>query len=429
MQIDIDATPPRRREAEGLRRATPALRRAEALADGWTGLPEGVTRWRLAAALRAAARPLGLTGTMLRMIELYIDLSYDQDWAADSEPVICRPLVEIAEHMDLGERQVRNLERRLAELGLIAFRDSGNHARRGRRDRRTGKLVYAYGPSLAPLGARATEIIALAESARREIAEGRRLRLSISALRRRLRADLAAAAETGIAVADLAAEFDALPDRLPAGMAIGAMNANRDRLDNLAHRVTARLGGPCPADLDDIVIVEIAGREEIYHPHNPDTSKLHAINDLCIALKTTKVKPATHHCAHSDGGKGRRSDHGLSDVPLALAIAAAGPELRAALTRQGGSHGWRALTDAAREIAPLLGIGHDLWGEACGLLGRSGAALAVAIVERGLARGPGEAAAPIRRPDAYLRGLLARAEEGQLHLDRSLRAFAQRPAR
>ena len=171
MEIDIGAAATgRARPPQGMRRATEALRRAETLAQGWAGLPDGVTRWRLVAALRAAAHRLGLSGAMLRLAELYVDLTYDQDWAADSEPVICRPLVEIAETLGLGERQVRNIERRLAEAGLLAFRDSGNHHRRGRRDRRSGRLVYAYGPSLAPMGVRAAEILAEAGFSAREIA-------------------------------------------------------------------------------------------------------------------------------------------------------------------------------------------------------------------------------------------------------------------
>ncbi|NCO15635.1 MAG: hypothetical protein GW902_00165 [Alphaproteobacteria bacterium] len=429
MHIDISATPSRRCETAGLRRATPALRHAEALADGWAGLPEGVTRWRLAAALRAAARPLGLTGTMLRLIELYIDLSYDQDWAADSEPVICRPLVEVAEHMDLSERQVRNIERRLVELGLIAFRDSGNHARRGRRDRRTGALVYAYGPSLAPLGARAGEIIALAADARREIAEGRRLRLAISALRRRLRADLAAAAEAGIDAADIAATFSAIPERLGAGATAAALNACRVRLGELAGRLTARMGDPCPADLGDASGAETSRQKEITIPDKTDTSNKYAINGESIALKIERPNPAAQPEMGDARGEEKRPDHGLSAAPLALAVAAAGPELRAAMARRNEPPSWRALTEAARDIAPLLGVNLDLWGEACGRLGRGGAALAITILERGLARGPGEPAAPIRNPDAYLRGMLARADQGRLHLDRSLRAFALRPGR
>jgi hypothetical protein len=214
---------------------------------------------------------------------------------------------------------------------------------------------------------------------------------------------------------------------LPAGATLESLAARRDLLADLADRVTARLGGPCPTYLSSPETPITSGRPEIQSLHLTDTSKLHAMNGLSIATNKAKAESAAP-CGSGGDGCERRPDHGLSAVPLALAVAAAGPELRAALARQGEAPNWRALTDAAREITPLLGVGGDLWGEACGRLGRGGAALAIVIIERGLTRGPGEAAAPIRRPEAYLRGLLERADKGELHLDRSLRAFAQRGA-
>ena len=173
----------------GIRPANARSRRVEGLAAHFNGLPEGVTRWRLMAAARGAARRLVLTVSMLALLEHYVDRSHDQDWTAGAEPVIGWPLIDIAEALGKSERQIRNLERALAERGLLCWRDSGNHHRKGRRDR-SGALVYAYGPSLAPMGARALEIIALAGEARRELAELRRTRMEISALRRRIRAEM-----------------------------------------------------------------------------------------------------------------------------------------------------------------------------------------------------------------------------------------------
>lgn len=425
----------------GQRRSTAANRRATALADGWAGLPEGVTRWRLAAALRSAARALDISSPMLRLLEHYVDLSYDQDWAVDSEPVICRPLVEIAEHLGRSERQVRNIERALVERGLLAFRDSGNHARRGRRDRATGKLIYAYGPSLAPLGARAAEVIAQAASARREIAESRRLRLAISALRRRLRTDLDAADAAGIAADDLRAALDASSGRLPATTSPDRLRRTRDDLAALAAQALNRLGGPCPeneARSSDENSAHISAQQEISGSHLTDTSKKHAASGSCIALKKPKPEMArpiasaeptakTQQRRQSEINK-KSPDHGVSSIPLALALAAAGPEI-AGLTRAGGAPNWPTLIEAARNALAALGIDQTLWGEACGRLGRGGAALAAIILERGATRPPGGAdgSGAIRRPSAYLRELLARADIGELHLDRSIRALAARP--
>jgi replication initiation protein RepC len=364
---------------------------------------------------------------------------------------------------------VRNLEAGLVARGLMAFRDSGNHHRKGRRDRRTGRLVWAYGPSLAPLGVRAGEILALAETARREVAEARRLRIAISALRRRLRAELAAAAEDAIPADDLAAAFAAEPERCPAGLGVAALALRRDRLAALADAARARFAAP-PIDRS----TDLAGQAAISGPQITDTGKLHAMNGDSIAEKPAKRGPgaeppiaapaacggrkqdragsrgpgASTTARRADGadpgpstaavadGSGRDGisgdgggarDGGAALVPLALALAAAGPEITAAAGRQ-GPPSWRGLVEAAREAAPLLGVGAELWGEACGALGRNGAALAALILERALLRGEGEAARPVARPAAWFRSLVTRAAEGRLHLDRSVRALAQRPA-
>ncbi|SEA64773.1 plasmid replication protein RepC [Rubrimonas cliftonensis] len=447
-----DLPSPAARPNPGQRRSTPAGRRADALAEAWAGLPEGVTRWRLVAALRAAARALSLSSPMLRLMEHYVDLTYDQDWAEDSEPVICRPLTEIAEHLGRSERQVRNIERALVERGLLAFRDSGNHARKGRRDRKTGRLVYAYGPSLAPFGARAGEVIALAAAARADIAEGRRLRMAVSALRRRLKADLDAADAAGIEATALRAALDAAPARLPAAMPADALRGLRDDLADLAARVLEALGGACPEDDAPAwsKLHETSARPAIDGSPETDTSKKNAASGSGIALKKAKTaagREGTIDAPVVGGGKDERArtahpDNGVGAIPLALALAAAGPEIgalaRETAAARGGPPNWPVLIDAARTVAPMLGIDQTLWGEACGRLGRGGAVLATIILARGAARaGPedggagagvgGAGLAPIRRPAAYLRELLARADRGELHLDRSIRALAATP--
>ena len=76
---------------------------------------------------------------------------------------------------------------------------------------------------------------------------------------------------------------------------------------------------------------------------------------------------------------------------------------------------WNDLAAAAAVLSHHLGIPRSLYGEACRTLGRIPAAVAIAIVST-------------KRPDyfhtsgpgGYLRGMLRRAERGQLFLDRSV---------
>jgi replication initiation protein RepC len=384
-------------------------------ATAFHGLPEPVTRWRLAAALRGAARRLDLTASMLALLEHYIDVTWDTDWRAGSEPVVIRPLFEIAEHLGKSERQIRNLERALAERGLLTWRDSGNRHRKGRRDRASGALLWAYGPSLAPLGRRAEEIIALAAAARRELAENRRLRLSISALRRQAR-EAAALAEDEAAAATARAALAALPARNPAGRPIEALRAQRDRLAAVAASLAGgprrdvetppKLETPKPAPQAPEPASKPAAEPEIRFRHDTEIREDNSMNG---SVAPARVEPS-----------------GVERVTPALAGLAAGPLMTDALRR--GRPGWPGLTEAAAGLAPYFGIDPMRWRNACAELGRAATSLCVLIIERGVDRDGAEGAPPIERPSAYFDALVARGRRGELKLDRSIFALAKTPA-
>lgn len=392
----------------GGRPCSPDARRATALADSFSGLPDGVTRWRLAAAVRAAARPLGLSSAALRLLEHYIDLTYDQDWEAGAEPVIGRPLVEIAEHLGRSERQIRNIERDLVAKGLLAWRDSANHHRKARRDRRSGRLLYAYGPSLGPLGTRAEAIIALADDARREIAEMRRLRIAAGALRRRIRAALASQPEL---VAVFATALARIPQRQPAGVGAAALRQTRDQLASLLAEVDRSAAAAAPAGIERRNDqAPVSRKAETENTTSTDTTKKYAINGV---LGSTSGNPW--------------NQSPMTETPeLTIALRALGPIMRTALSLEQGET-WNDMANAALETGRNIGIQPSLWAESCARLGRTRATLAILLVERGMTR-PSSASGghpPVRNASAYLRGMLRRADDGALHLTPSLRRYAR----
>lgn len=87
---------------------------------------------------------------------------------------------------------------------------------------------------------------------------------------------------------------------------------------------------------------------------------------------------------------------------------------------------WAALVEAAHGCLADLGLNPALWREACGILGRNGAALCVIAIERGLDRPDGAAAEPIANPGGYFRAMIARARSGELRLHRTIFALAGR---
>lgn len=396
-----------------------ATRRALAPPPRFDGLPEGMTRWRLAAALRAAAATLGLGPSMLHLLEHYIDLSRDPDWQAGSEPVITRPLIEIAEALGRSERQIRNIEHALAARGLLAWRDGGNCRRHGRRDHRTGRLLWAYGPTLAPLGARAAEILALAEASRAAAGEARRLRLGLSALRRRVVA-LGLSAETQgdhQRAADAEAVLAEHPARHQAGESLDSLRRRHAALSMAADRLAGdRVAGDAlPDPAAEQPTATPAARAEIRNRPLPDTDSDQAMNGYSRRSETGKG----HRWAIQEKPSGGTTP---DTVPLWLATRCAGPTLREALGT--GEPGWPALVEAARDTSRLIGIDETGWGHACHVLGRERAALCILILERRLTA-PGGG---IRRPRAYLDAMVQRGTQQTLRLGPSLRALARDPA-
>lgn len=417
--------PDSRRGAASDGRAGAAALAARALADRFAGLPDGLSRWRLAAALRVAAPRLGLTPSMLALLAHYIDLTYDADWEAGSEPVIGRPLVEIAEALGRSERQIRNLERALMERGLLSWRDSGNQQRRAWRGR-DGRLAYAYGPTLAPIGTRAAELVALASACRAEQAEARRLRLATGALRRRLRGDIAALADAGAGdhATELAARLAALTTRNTPGEAAATLRRRHESLERLVETAAAALAAtatPSPAAVGCAQAPTQAPAQP--SPEARPGPACGAVPSATAAMPEICGRPlpdtATRHCKSVVGP--------TRPITPRDAYRAAGPVVRELCSE--AEPDWPALTHAARLCAPMLGLTQHDWAESCDTLGRVGATMAIILLENGMTRPAAAPHAPVTRPRAYLRALAQRHREGRLALDRSIRGAIARKAR
>ena len=213
----MNRQPPRK---TGSRPVCNACIASEAIANRFEGLPCGTSRWALVALVRQSAGHFGLSAREMTFIEDLVADTYDVDWTAGSEPVVFTPVYELAERQGVSERQIRNIERALVEKNLLCWRDSGNHVRKGKRDK-TGRIVYAYGVSLAPMAARAAEIREAAIQSQQEASERRQARHRIHALRRRVR-------QLGQMVPPAA-------ERMAAGIALSTMHEIIDQLTTIIH--------------------------------------------------------------------------------------------------------------------------------------------------------------------------------------------------
>ena len=73
----------------GFRRLTPSLLRADRAAEGFNGLPDGVTMpGQLLAALKSAAPRLGLSPRLVHAIDWLFRFTQPQDWGRGGRPIV-----------------------------------------------------------------------------------------------------------------------------------------------------------------------------------------------------------------------------------------------------------------------------------------------------------------------------------------------------
>src|SRR5512147_3003691 len=167
------------RIAPGCRRLTAAHIQAQAIAERFEGLPEGVSKGRALAAFKQAAQPLGLSPRLRDAIDVLFAFSQPQDWQPGARPIVWPSNRKLETTLGLARRQVQNVLNALIRANLMTPVDSPTGRRWGHRDAKTGKIVEAYGFDLSPIGQRHDEFVAVAERAAEEERER-------AALRRRL---------------------------------------------------------------------------------------------------------------------------------------------------------------------------------------------------------------------------------------------------
>lgn len=132
------------------------------LADNFSGLPGNMSHLELCDALDTARVALDLSSDELWYLLFLIRRTRRHDWVKGAEPIVAWPKFEICVRTGWSEDKLSRIERSLAEKRLIAFRDSINCKRFAYRDQNGMIQKDACGISLAPAGARASEIAAAA---------------------------------------------------------------------------------------------------------------------------------------------------------------------------------------------------------------------------------------------------------------------------
>jgi replication initiation protein RepC len=396
----------------GFRRMTPGLLKADRTAEGFDGLPEGVlSPGQLLAALKAAAPRLGIAPRLVHAIDWLFRFTQPQDWERGGRPIVWPSASMQQEALGLSPTQVKEINRRLIELGLVAMKDSPNGKRYGKRDPK-GRILEAYGFDLSPLAPRYAEFVRLAEEARAERAAMGRLRRRATIARKGIIQILETAGEYGHEGEEwqtLSRETEALARALRAvervdEMAVGVTSLER-RQRAARERLEVLLG-----------MVETDPKEPENRPHQYNYNPtLDPNQDTVIAANKCSGEEREDGSQTPAPVPPKRPEKGMVHGIRPDELVQLTPKLKPYLRRPNPA--WPDIVDAADWLRHDLGVSKSLWGDACLTLGRELAAVALAIVSTK------EPEHFRTSPGGYFHGMVDKAKAGELHLERTVWAL------
>ena len=391
--------------AAGLRRLTPAHVVAEATAERFEGLPADTSKGQVLAAFKRAATALSIPPRLRDAIDVLMSWSQEQDWQDDSRPIVWPSNRVLQDELGLSLRQVQYTLRDLVTANLVVPVDSPTGRRWGRRHPVTQRIIEAYGYDLSPLAVRHAEFCEVAECTRLTRQEHAQLRRRLTIARKGIQQIAQVAIEHGLAGRDWAkwageavrAAQDLTMEQDASGLAFVVESLEQERREG------------------EGILNEAFLSDETARSHEP----------LCTPITTT-TEPSADKSAYrnparqkpsSSAGRAPSSDDSergkassLEDLKITpTVVLAVAPGLRAYVTTDRPA--WADIVEAASWARGDLGINRSAWVEACQVMGRYEAAGAVAVIS---AKG-----SEIRSPGGYLRGMTARARDGDLHLGKS----------
>lgn len=329
--------------------------------------------------------------------------------------------------------------RQLGDKGLVAFRDSPNGKRFGRRDA-SGQIVIAssYGIDLSPVGVRATELEAIADEEDALQFEFRQLSRRWTCDRRKLAGIIDAAEafemdgpwhECDLELQNLAimrrkrCTLERLRDLCDALSAVlerarTAYAAVSDKFETYHRPYTSEKMEDCQKH------TKLSPKGIVSEPHIQNTKQI-THQSLYNERRSAKAEQVIDQLAGKASRKKAMKKPVVDDshVQSSSCCTADGiPDLKLVLQAcpEFAAWGYQEITDwrdmivRAEQIRPMLGISADAWSDARMELGKHMSATAIAVIyQKYTANG-------IREPGGYLRSITDRSREGELRLDLTL---------
>ena len=414
----------------GFRQSSPAIRAAEHLASA-ARHHDPQLRYRALNLVKRVRSHLGLSAELIEHLDYLVAHTNDTAWEAQ-RPIVYKDQQTQAYNLGISDRQIRNREKRLMELGFISFEDSANHRRYAVGGDGRDHPDLAFGINLMPLLGRLEELEALAEAVEAETRAWQQARKIYAAKRRKATAlinELAAGGEIED-VSELAERLQNLPYVRPSTH-LSAIQRLVLRVDEIIDKAGALLEAANPQVSCELT-VDTSSREEMDFLHIHYTKNL-LYRESCNppgdkserGSLRSQVDPEASACAPARDettGQGvedragsppvkinpAASSTGAEHVTPEMVCAAAGPVFRSLVEGDTASLSVVAVIGIADQIRPEIGISPHAWADAREIMGDWAAALCVVLAE-----------VRARNPGGYLREMTARARSGDLHLHKS----------
>lgn len=414
----------------GWRKPTPGLGVAEQLAQA--GEQKSVPKSRAFVAVKRVGRHIGLKPGDMMLLDSLAAFTQSQDWGEGRRPIVWASNAYLMDQTGFSLSALKRHSRRLADAGVIAFKDSPNGKRWGKRDKE-GFIIEAYGFDLSPLAARAEEFERLQTElqAQRELCQLLRRQITVS--RRMIRARLEAALSAALRGpwAQLQAVFENLLERLPRRVvAAEPLKQLLGWFRDLQNEVETAYLNAAPIDeaVDKPFLIkgkptnktqEMNPTEVNSEPHTLVTNQLNLVKCRCseneqTARVTHKLGPWLPIEREPENVAYRpMKPRGVAlDVPT---IMRACPKFVQWARGLGGyPRDWADVYRVVGQLRPMIGLSEHVWLDVQESLGKQAAAAAMVLVFDKHAKGE------VASPGGYLRGMVRKAGAGELHLERSI---------
>jgi replication initiation protein RepC len=359
-----------------------------------------IDKWRVFRDVGDARSRLGLQDRALAVLNALLSFFPAAELTSERNLIVFPSNAQLSARANgIAGTTLRKCLGALVESGVIIRKDSPNGKRYARKGD-GGSIEDAYGFSLAPLLARASEFAALAQEVAAEQRRFRVMKDRLTIVRRDVRKLISVGIDENLDGDWAAAEASFVQ--------IVGKFARRPSLQDLT------------ASLDEMSLLHEEVSRMLETKHEIQKSDGNDIADGCH-IQNSNTESCNELEPSFEGKQGEKSALTKQPqrkdepevFPLSMVLRAC-PEIRD--YAPGGSIGnWREMMSAAVTVRSTLGVSPSAYQEACETMGQAGAAIAIAcILER---------AGHINSAGGYLRDLTAKARRGEFSLGPML--FAQ----